>query len=116
MAQRASEQDRAGQWEFPGGKIHRGESAEACIQREIIEELGIAISILLRGPAVHHSYPDQTITLIPFICRIEKGTPQALVHKALEWIQFDCLNREKMCAADRQIVDWFLMVAPQLLE
>ena len=47
LAQRASGHDRAGQWEFPGGKIHPGESAEACIHREIMEELGVAIFVLL---------------------------------------------------------------------
>ena len=115
LAQRASGHDRAGQWEFPGGKIHPGESAEACIHREIMEELGVAIFVLLQGPDVQHSYPDKSISLIPFICNLKSGTPQALVHEALCWKRYDCLSREEMCAADRRILDWFLTVVPQFL-
>ena len=47
-------------WEFPGGKIESGETAEACIVREIQEELGVTLRVLRKFTDVICEYPEQT--------------------------------------------------------
>lgn len=70
LARRANVHNRPGQWEFPGGKVHKGEALTVCIQREIREELDVNISIIAELPAVDYIYSDRTIRLIPFVCVI----------------------------------------------
>ena len=43
IARRMEGDHQGGRWEFPGGKRHKGESIEACLKREMLEEIGIEI-------------------------------------------------------------------------
>jgi len=45
LARRAAHKPQAGYWEFPGGKIEEGESPEACLKRELLEELNISVRV-----------------------------------------------------------------------
>ena len=68
IVQRGESTDHPFKWEFPGGKIHPGETREDCIIREIREELSIDIVIVSLLPDVEHDYGFKQIRLIPFIC------------------------------------------------
>jgi len=76
----------AGFWEFPGGKTETGETAEECIIREIREELNLDISIIHQLQPVEHHYPEKSILLIPFVCRITGGQIDLTDHSEYRWL------------------------------
>ena len=69
-AQRSETMSLPLKWEFPGGKIEPGESAAACLVREIAEELAVGIVIGAALPPSNWRYPDFAITLHPFVCAL----------------------------------------------
>jgi 8-oxo-dGTP diphosphatase len=84
-AQRGPGQSNAGLWEFPGGKVHPGESPECALRREILEELGIEVSIIRPLAPVLYSYPWITIDLLPFVCTAS-AEPVPREHSSLKWV------------------------------
>lgn len=103
-AQRSATMNLPLKWEFPGGKIDPGESAEECLQRELMEELGVAVSV---GPALEpstHGYPDCTVTLYPFVCTIERGEIVLHEHAAVVWLDPGQLSILDWAAADVPVV------------
>lgn len=84
-----------GLWEFPGGKIDPGESPETALIRELLEELAVVVEVGEPFSPVIWHYPDMTIRLLPFRCRIIKGEPRALEHEDVQWFfpkDFAALN------------------------
>lgn len=73
-------------WEFPGGACEPGELPEVCVVREMQEELGVVVTVEGAGPKVVHQYPDRTIRLVSFWCRVVDGEPQALEAAAWAWV------------------------------
>jgi len=95
-----------GLWEFPGGKIEEGESAEACLIREIKEELAISISLIGSLQANEHSYSgEKMIRLIPFICIWKRGKISLLEHQEVKWVAKEELKTLEWAPADIPIVD-----------
>ena len=76
----------ARKWEFPGGKVEPGESATAALARELREELDVSVTIIEQLTPVEHRYPELSLRLIAFRCRLTSGTPQAGAHEELRWI------------------------------
>lgn len=102
-------------WEFPGGKIETGESPEQCLSREILEELGVSIHIDRALTASTHSYPDFTVTLYPFTCRLSHGTLTMHEHHALQWIEPHRMPELDWAAADQPIIsEYMAMVTASL--
>ena len=110
VAQRPEGKALAGKWEFPGGKIDDGESPETCLLREILEELGCEIEITSALSPVTHPYSKGTIELIPFRCRIKSGTPQALEHTAIQWMDPAHLSQLDLAEADQPILREYLKI------
>lgn len=94
-ALRSEGQSRGGLWEFPGGKIHRGESPAQALIREIREELGVNIAVLDQLPTNVCHYSDISITLIPFAAKItDDKQPSAHEHDKIRWV--DCAEAQKL--------------------
>ncbi len=103
-AQRREGDMRGGTWEFPGGKIEPGESAPACLARELQEELGIQVDV---GPlliTVDHTYSDLRIHLHAFQCEITQGQPRAKEHQALRWLARQEIEQVDWSPADLPIL------------
>lgn len=63
----------AGMWEFPGGKIERGETAEDACKRELYEELKVRITNLRDFYTVEYDYPDFHLSMQCFFCSLASG-------------------------------------------
>lgn len=104
ICQRPGHKARGLLWEFVGGKVESMESKEAALVRECREELGILVEVHDVFMEVIHEYPDISIRLTLYHCRIASGTPQLLEHKALAWISPAQIPEFEFCPADREIL------------
>ena len=92
-------------WEFPGGKIERGESPEEALQREIREELAIDIAIGRLLTTVDYDYPDFHLTMHSYLCHLKDDTqPHLLEHEAAKWLGKDKLEEVKWLPADVEVI------------
>ncbi|NCC25424.1 MAG: (deoxy)nucleoside triphosphate pyrophosphohydrolase [Deltaproteobacteria bacterium] len=107
-AQRSPAMAMALKWEFPGGKIEHGETPEACLIRELQEELGVEARIVHALPLSTHCYPDFIITLHPFVCVIANGCPEPREHARLAWLEPKSLRSLDWAEADVPVLAAFL--------
>lgn len=95
-------------WEFPGGKLEKGESEVNCIVREIKEELNINISPLKKLSNSIHDYGSFKINLIPFIAEYISGEIELSEHKAYKLLDKNELLSLDWAEADLPIVEELL--------
>lgn len=110
-AQRSESMTLPLKWEFPGGKIEAGETPTDCLERELLEELGITVTTEAPLPPATHCYADFNVTLYPFICRMAGGTVTLHEHQAVIWIEPQRMLELDWAAADLPIIDTFLAAA-----
>ncbi|MBE3110907.1 MAG: (deoxy)nucleoside triphosphate pyrophosphohydrolase [Acidobacteria bacterium] len=94
----------AGRWEFPGGKCEEGESMEACLAREIREELAASVSIGAEIYRTIFAYPDRTIELRFFRCELA-GDPVPMMGQEIRWVCREDLHSLEFPPADRELID-----------
>jgi 8-oxo-dGTP diphosphatase len=94
----------AGTWEFPGGKCEPGETHEACLERELMEELGVAAEIGEELFFTTHTYPDRTVQLHFRRCTIH-GEPRPLLGQEMRWVPKAELATLEFPEADKELVD-----------
>jgi A/G-specific adenine glycosylase len=92
-----------GMWEFPGGKLEPRESLEACLQREIMEELGSPLLILEPLGVFHHSYSHFRVELHAFKCSLNGIQPKPLQVESIRWVKLHELEEFPMGKIDRMI-------------
>ncbi|MEO5336254.1 MAG: (deoxy)nucleoside triphosphate pyrophosphohydrolase [Magnetospirillum sp. WYHS-4] len=90
LARRPAGKAMAGLWEFPGGKVHEGETPEAALVRELKEELAVDITESCLAPFAFASHPYEDLgfhLLMPlYVCRTWKGTVTPLEGQELRWV------------------------------
>jgi 8-oxo-dGTP diphosphatase len=106
LAQRPEGKHLAGLWEFPGGKVHDGETPEAAVVRELSEELAVDITESCLAPFAFASHPyDDFQLLMPlYLCRVWKGTPTPLEGQTLKWVRPLSMASLPMPPADAPLV------------
>lgn len=92
-----------GYWEFPGGKCEPGESHASCLRREIVEELGVEVTIGRGLFEIAHDYPDRTVELHFFECELS-GDPVPLIGQEVRWVEREDLGRLEFPPADAELI------------
>ena len=93
-----------GMWEFPGGKIEEGETAEFALKREIQEELGIDITIDKFLCTTEYDYPSFHLTMHCYICCIASGEIELREHKSARWLRPEELGCVEWLPADKDVI------------
>jgi 8-oxo-dGTP diphosphatase len=105
IAQRGRTKRFGSQWEFPGGKLHGGETPEACLRREIKEELNLDIEVENHFCTVSHKYPDFQIELMAFWCSIVGGSLKLNEHEEVRWVKVEEMGQYDFVEADLSVID-----------
>jgi len=106
LAQRPTGKSMAGRWEFPGGKVQDGESPEAALIRELMEELGIEArpACLLPLTFASHAYETFHLLMPVFLIRSWRGHPTGREGQALSWVAPARLRDYPMPPADLPLI------------
>jgi 8-oxo-dGTP diphosphatase len=104
IARRKKEQHMGLKWEFPGGKIKKNETPEACLIRELAEEFSIKAQIREFFFRSTHHYQTKSIELISYIVDYKSGEFIPHDHEEIRWITREELGRFDFADADMPIV------------
>ncbi len=91
-------------WEFPGGKVEPGETAEQAIVREIREELETTVEPLRLLDTIDEDYPRFHLSMQCFLCRVKEGHLRLVEHEAARWLDKEHLYDVDWLPADRNLV------------
>jgi A/G-specific adenine glycosylase len=93
-----------GLWECPGGKIEANETVEDCIKREILEEIGIEITVGKSLITIDHAYTHFRVTLYVHLCQYVSGTPRAIECEEVRWVTLEAIDSFPFPKANTQII------------
>jgi 8-oxo-dGTP diphosphatase len=104
IAKRADNQHQGGLWEFPGGKIEQGESAQQALARELYEELAIKVSASEPLVRIAHDYTDKSVVLDVWCVTAFSGEARGVEGQPLAWVSVDQLTDYEFPAANEPII------------
>src|SRR6266700_5304412 len=105
ITRRHADAHLGGLWEFPGGKREPNETFEACLARELREELGIEVTVGELVEALTHEYPEKTVHLKFFRCKWQQNEARPLGCSAFKWICQGDLAAYDFPAADALLLE-----------
>ena len=91
-------------WEFPGGKLESGESAENALVREIQEELSASIEVKSLYETIEFDYPQRHVILHFFLCNLKDESLELLEHENALWVKYDDLMKLNWLPADLSLI------------
>jgi 8-oxo-dGTP diphosphatase len=92
IAKRPAGKHLAGYWEFPGGAVEPGETAEDAVKRELREETGVEIRVVERLAPIDWDYGHKQVHLDVFLCEWVSGEARALAGDEVRWVDTRDLN------------------------
>ncbi len=105
IAQRNLKKDQGGLWEFPGGKVEKGETYEEALKREIKEEFNADIEVEeYVGENIHH-YPEKDIRLIFYKAKLLSEKIELIEHENFKWITKSNKNKFEFAEADKKVFE-----------
>ncbi|HEX7487173.1 MAG TPA: (deoxy)nucleoside triphosphate pyrophosphohydrolase [Vicinamibacterales bacterium] len=103
VARRREGTHMGGCWEFPGGKCEPGESAEACLARELAEELGVTARVDEEVYRTSYAYDDRVLDLRFFRCELT-SEPRPLLGQEIRWVRRHDLTMLEFPPADSELI------------
>jgi A/G-specific adenine glycosylase len=93
-------------WEFPGGKVKGKESPEACLHRELLEELGVRVTIVEKLAVIRHAYTQFRVRLHAYQCELDPPDQEIRLGAAVEgrWVSLDELDDFAFPSANRRLI------------
>ncbi len=104
VTQRLRDTHLADYWEFPGGKCEPNETHEACLMRELREELDVRVDVGAEILATEHDYPERTVRLHFRWCHLH-GDPKPMLGQAIKWVTRAELKTMRFPEADRELIE-----------
>jgi 8-oxo-dGTP diphosphatase len=92
-----------GYWEFPGGKCDAGEPLDACLARELREELDVEARVGGEIFATTHDYGDRRVELHFLRCDL-RGEPRPQLGQEMRWVPRDELATLEFPQADAALI------------
>jgi 8-oxo-dGTP diphosphatase len=110
LAQRPPGKQLAGLWEFPGGKVEAGETPEACVVRELREEIGVETKVACLAPLTFasHSYDDFHLLMPLYVCRRFEGIAVPKEGQTLKWVRPRQMRDYPMPPADAPLIPFLI--------
>lgn len=114
-AQRGNSKALAYLWEFPGGKIEKGETPREALKRELVEELNIEVFVEQNQfEQTTYEYYFGIVQLTTFICQLKMGEPKLTEHIAIKWLEPSKLSSLEWAPADIPAVEKLNEIASSL--
>ncbi len=105
ICKRPDDKHQGGKWEFPGGKVDKGETVTQALARELKEEIGILVAASLPLMVISHDYGDKRVLLDVHTVSEFTGEPEGLEGQEGKWVKLSALVAEDFPAANVAIIE-----------